>query len=113
VCVCVPVRRYHDAHRVIVKVGVCVRVCVCVCLRREKQKETLYHAWTVPIYLMDSMCLSVQGSVKLPQAGTYVLIFDNSYSRLTSKRLTFWTDLKAGACLYYVQEKQRESVCVW
>lgn len=31
------------------------------------------------------------------QAGTYVLVFDNSFSRLMSKRLTFWADVKRGA----------------
>ena len=37
-----------------------------------------------------------QGSLKIEQVGTYVLIFDNSFSRLMSKRLTFWTDIKTG-----------------
>jgi hypothetical protein len=43
VCVCVPVRRYHDAHRVIVKVGVCVCVCVSVWVfeKRETEGDTI------------------------------------------------------------------------
>ena len=29
------------------------------------------------------------------EAGTYVLVFDNSFSKLTSKRVTFYVDVKA------------------
>lgn len=28
------------------------------------------------------------------EAGTYVLVFDNSFSKLTSKRVTFYVDVK-------------------
>jgi len=28
------------------------------------------------------------------EAGTYVLVFDNSYSKLTPKKVTFWAEVK-------------------
>jgi len=42
-----------------------------------------------------------------------VLVFDNSYSKLTSKRLTFWTDIKAGIRVFCFQMSFSTQSCQW
>lgn len=48
----------------------------------------------VPVKRYDSHRMAVKGSLRVDKPGTYVLIFDNTYSKLTSKRVTYFADVK-------------------
>lgn len=75
----VPVRRY-ESHKVAIKVCGGRHLTLPPCL------SVVAHSRHRPAVL--------QGSLRCEAAGTYVLIFDNSFSKLTSKRVTFYADVK-------------------
>ncbi|KAI9340772.1 hypothetical protein DFJ73DRAFT_549866 [Zopfochytrium polystomum] len=48
----------------------------------------------LPVSHYDSSHITVKGSYTVPEPGTYVLLFDNTFSKNTSKKLYFFVNLK-------------------